>query len=336
MTIEELEAACDMSSALDFSRHELEAPELPMRRTFYPMGFPTEVRTNSPEVMAEFEDAWGVFDEQFATELIHVDVHVTEEDDTTECPPEPKYCLLLPLIVAVADPDNYSIADVSRHTTQIKVSRAALRHPAYLRYFFLEYSSSYQIESRFATPIHAGCVSLDGSGILLCGDSGAGKSTLSYGCARAGWTYVSDDASLLLHSDARERRITGNCYQVRFRPTAGSLFPEIEGLELTPRANGKPSIELPTADLPISCAPHARVDFILFLNRQAGGPSELRPYSTNVARQYMRQSLFGVRESLEKHYEAIEHLLAAPIFELRYSSLEWAIDRLRTLVEEGC
>ena len=170
----------------------------------------------------------------------------------------------------------------------------------------------------------------------LMGPNGSGKSTLSYACARAGWTYVSDDASLLVHADARKRRITGNCHQVRFRPSAAQLFPEIEGLEITPRANGKPSIELPTAGLAnFSRAPHATANFLVFLNRRADGPPELRPYRTDVARQYMRQVLYGCPESLATQYEAIEHLLSAEICELRYSDLNWAVDRLRTLVEEG-
>lgn len=336
MTIEELETACDISTAMEMPAHELEGPPLLLRRMFYPSGFPAEVRTNSPEIMAEMERVWGIFAQQFATEAIRVDIQVTDDDDTAECPPEPRYCILPPLVVAVADSRNYMIADEARNITHIKVSRAALRYPAYLRYFFLEYSCSYEIEARFATPIHAGCVALNGSGILLCGDSGAGKSTLSYACARAGWTYISDDASLLLHADARTRKITGNCHQVRFRPTASQIFPEIEGLEITPRANGKPSIELPTADLPhFTRSSHTIADYIVFLNRRVEGPPELRPYGVNIARQYMRQVLYGCRETLATQYEAIEHLLTAEVYELRYSQLDWAIDRLRRLVEEG-
>lgn len=337
MTIEELEAVCATSEAPEFYRHDLEGPSLSLQRMFYPFGFPTELRTNSAEIMKEAEDVWSIFDRQFATEPIRVDVYVMDGDDTAECPPEPRYCLMPPLVVSIADPDNYSIVDLARNETQIRLSRAALQHRSYLRYFFLEHSSGCQIATRYATPIHAGCVALGERGVLLCGDSGAGKSTLSYACARAGWTYVSDDGSLLVHSDAPQRRITGNCHQVRFRPSAAQLFPEIDGLEITPRANGKPSVELSTAGLPgLARAPHTRADFLVFLNRRADGPAELRPYRTDVARTYMRQVLYGCRDSLAKQYEAIEHLLHAEIYELRYSDLDWAVARLRTLLEEGC
>jgi hypothetical protein len=38
---------------------------------------------------------------------------------------------------------------------------------------------------------------------------------------------------------------------------------------------------------------------------------------------------------LAVQYRAIERLLTAEVFELRYSDLDWAVDRLRTLVREG-
>lgn len=335
MTIEEIENACDRSETLDFSRHALAAPELSLRRTFYPLGFPTELRTNSAEVMAEAEDAWRIFDKRFDTEPIQVDIHVTDAD-SAECPPTPEYRFLSPLFVAVADADNYSIFDLSRNTTQVVISQAAVRNRLYLRYFFLEHAGGCHIATRFTTPVHAACVALDGRGVLLCGDSGAGKSTLSYACARSGWTYVSDDASLLLTCKAHERVVTGNCHQVRFRPSAAELFPEVQGLEVTPRAAGKPSIELSTAEmLHMNCAEHAKIDFLVFLNRRTGTAPELRPYRTEVARYYMRQVLYGTCESRAKQYEAIEHLLTAEVVELRYSDLDWAVDRLRMLVREG-
>jgi hypothetical protein len=49
----------------------------------------------------------------------------------------------------------------------------------------------------------------------------------------------------------------------------------------------------------------------------------------------MRQVLYGTPESLAVQYEAIEHLLAAQIFELQYGDVDGAIDRLQMLVREG-
>jgi hypothetical protein len=256
------------------------------------------------------------------------------EGTSTECPPEPTYRYLQPLLICSADKDNYCVVDLEARHAKAVISQAALSHPLYAQYFLLATPCTC-ISTGLATPIHAGCVALNGRGVLLCGDSGAGKSTLSYACARAGWTYVSDDASFLLNGGA-QHLVTGDCHKVRFRPTAAALFPEMAGLEITPRAAGKPSIELQTTSMThIACAQTTRVDFIVFLNRRGGDRQELLTYSREVARQFMRQVLFGPRRSVAAQYEAIERLLTQDVFELRYSALEPAIDHLRELVLKG-
>jgi hypothetical protein len=333
MTIQEIESACDASLPLDFSRHAMEAPELTLRATFYPFGFPAEVRTNSAEILALFGKMWEVYECGFRVKPIRISVHVVE-GPSTECPPVPAFHTMQQTMVYVADADHYGVIHFGRNESQVRVSQATLQHTLYLRNF-LEVTAWAHIRTQYMTPVHAGCVALDGRGVLLCGDAGAGKSTLSYACARAGWTYVTDDASHLMN-DADDRLIRGTCHKVRFRPTAAELFPELQGQEVTPRMEGKPSIEMPTATFPeMVCALSAQVNFIVFLNRRTGGPPELVPYRKDVARYFMRQ-IHGTPESLPVHYQAIERLLTVPVFELRYSDLDWAIDRLRTLVREGC
>jgi hypothetical protein len=302
---------------------------------FYPLGFPTVLRTNSPDILSQARGLWSIFGKRFDTKPIRVDVHVLESS-AADCPPAPVVHIAKPLLINIADQHNHSVANLDRATTQVIVSRAALRHRNYLDYFFLGSAPLCHIATRYTTPVHAGCVMREGRGVLLCGDSGEGKSTLSYACARAGWTYVTDDASYLLNG-GNERLVTGNCHQVRFRPSAARLFPEVEGLEITPRAAGKPSIELPTASMHgIVCAPTAQVDFVVFLNRRAPGPPALVPYRTDAARRYMHQVLFGATDSLAAQYAALERLLAAKIVELRYNDLDWAVRRLEALTREGC
>ena len=338
LSVEEIERACDESRALDFTRHESEAPNLLLRRMFYPLGFPIELRTNSAEVLSHAAELWSRFEKRFDTQPIQIDVHVVNGIGTSR-PPPPGCRLAWPLLMLVADQDNYSITSFELAKTQITISRETEKHAAYFQYFFLHAAPMCHIATRYATPVHAGCVQLDGHGLLLCGDSGAGKSSLSYACARAGWTYITDDATFLLSEDSQageSRLVTGNCHQVRFRPSAAELFPEVEGLDLTPRAAGKPSIELLTAPMKnIVCAQTAAVDYLVFLNRRAPGPPELRRYRTDVARYFLRQVLYGSPESLAVQYKAIERLLTAEIFELRYTDLDWAVDRLATLAREG-
>lgn len=334
MAIVEKELVCDAPGTLDFPRHSLEVPELSHRNRFYPLGFPTELRTNCPEILSQARDLWSMFKNRFDTKPIQVDVHVLDGDSTV-CPPAPVFRIAKPLLINIANTENYSVANLEQATTQIILSRATLRHRSYLEYFFLGSAPLCHIATTYATPVHAGCVALNGRGVLLCGESGAGKSSLSYACARAGWVYTTDDASFLLN-EREDRVVTGNCHQGRFRPSAAELFPEVEGRKITPRAAGKPSIELPTAPMPgITCASTAEVDFLVFLNRRAAGPPELMPYSKDVARHYLRQVLYGMPESLATQYTALERLLKAKIFELRYSDLNWAVHRLETLTKEG-
>ena len=338
LKIEEIESASDRSELLSFSRHPLEAPELTLRETFYPMGFPAELRTNSMEILEQAGKLWSIYEQRHDTRPIRIDVHVIEDSDTNasgECPPAPVFRMMQPLLINMAGTDNVSVSDLEQCRTQIILARSTLQHANFLAYFFLMPAPLCHISSSYATPVHAACVALEGRGMLLCGDSGAGKSSLSYACARAGWTYVTDDATYLLHG-GKNRLVTGNCHHVRFRPTAAELFPEIDGHAITPRAAGKPSIELPTASMPwITRAESARVDYLIFLNRRTDSPPGLAPYRRSVARNYMRQVLYGPPAALTAHYSTLERLLTAEIFELRYRDLDWAVDRLAALAREG-
>ena len=333
MTIKEIEAACDASQPPDFSRHSHEIYDLPLKRIFYPYGFPVDIRTNSPEALELYEQIWGMFEKRHDTEPVRADVHVVESQ-STEFPPTPVCHIMLPLITSVADGDNYSIVDFERNQAQLVISRHVLENKLYHKDFLLA-SPTLCISSRYATPVHAGCVALQERGVLLCGDSGAGKSTLSYACARAGWVYTSDDASYLVNN-GHDLVVTGEYHKMRFRPATIDLFPELEGLEITPRLTGKPSIEVPTENMSnIVCSQTASVDFIVFLNRHAGGPPDLVPYRKDVARYSMRQTLYGLPETRTVQQAAIERLLTVDVLELRYTDLDWAVDRLQKLVREG-
>jgi hypothetical protein len=332
LTIPEIEIACNSSRPPKLPSHVLDLPDFSFEETYYPFGFPATVRTNSELVLEQYRKLWGKFTLLRDTDPIALDVHLAPSE-TNECPPEPAHQLMLPLLMSIADKENYSIVDLDRCTAAIRVSQAAMANPLYLQFYLLGLPG-FCIHTNYATCVHAGCVALEGRGVLLCGDSGAGKSTLSYACGRSGFTYITDDASFLLNG-AGDRIVTGDCHKVRFRPTAAGLFPELEGMDLTPRASGKPSIELPLNGRPITRAQTARADYVVFLNRRAGGKQELVPYRRDVASIYMRQVLLGSAASRAAQYANIEQLLMLGVLELRYTDLDWAVDRLRRLVEDG-
>jgi hypothetical protein len=333
--VENIEETCNELDGQAYARHEIEAPALTWRETIYPLGFPTILRTNSEAILQMSRKLWSVYANRFETEPIRVDVHLIESDSVV-CPPTPTYRIAPPLLISMADGDNYSVAELESGFTKVVVSTAALRHPSYLEYFFLTAAPMSHIATRFVTPVHAGCVSLDGRGVLLCGESGAGKSSLSYACARAGWTYTTDDASYMRNETGDTqtfRTVTGNCHQIRFRPTASELFAEIGGREITPRAAGKPSIEIPTSELPsLACSPTAEIDALIFLNRNSVGDPRLSNYSKSDARAFLRSSLYGPPRSRALQHESIERLLTAEVYELHYRDLDWAVGRLTSFV----
>jgi hypothetical protein len=130
--------------------------------------------------------------------------------------------------------------------------------------------------------------------------------------------------------------VIGNCHQIRLRDSGIQLFPELEGRSVTPRAAGKPSIEIPTADLPeLLTADSATVESIIFLNRREVEAPGLFSFCRETALRWFNQFPVKTTESYPAQETAIRHLLDVEIFELRYTDLDWAIDRLQTLALTG-
>ncbi|HXS13185.1 MAG TPA: hypothetical protein VN734_10810 [Acidobacteriaceae bacterium] len=324
-----MELACDSPVLTKYPDHPLQLTELTLSKTYYPLGFPLEVLTNSQVIVEMNDKLWGHFTHQHDTPPMRSYVHVTQ-GGPAECPPALAFQYVAPHCVNIADPQHYIISDLAHSETVTSITEASLQHRLYIEYFFL----MAPLTTIPAKAVHAGCVAWNGRGVLLCGDSGAGKSTLSYGCARSGWEYISDDGSFVL--DEEEPIVTGNSHSVRLRPSAAELFPEIQGMDQTPRAAGKPSIEISTHRLPrIIRRQRVRVDFIVFLKRGSTSPARLEPYRKDVARLYMREGVYGNAEIRERQFAAVERLLAADVLELHYSDLGSAIERLRRLVEDG-
>jgi hypothetical protein len=308
--------------------------QLPLSETFFPLGFPVTIATNCDEVLKVASEYWGGFTKLFDTEPLRIDVCVTATDSHM-CPPTPVCRIRDRLVSNIADGENYAINDRAHGYSVIWATTAAINHRDYFSYFFLDSSAMCGISDRYTTGIHGACVSLDGAGILLCGDSGAGKTTLSYACARSGWTYVSDDGSFLVHG-RDDRLVVGNHLQVRFRPSAEALFPELHGHEVMERAGvGKPSMEVSTRDsAQIATSSTALVKNVVFLKRNVH-TQELGVFPTAVARLYMMQRVLCMAYLAPAQGEAIDHLLQVGVYELRFNDLDWAVKRLELLAREG-
>jgi hypothetical protein len=306
----------------------LQFVEMPFSMVFYPLGFPVQVMSNCAEILEAAEEMWGDFRQTVNMEPILFKLGVMEGGGT-ECPPAPVSRAQQNIIVRIADAANFYIVDLLQGFSFGWINAAAVSHRSYLKYHFLEAAALAHIANRHASPVHAACVEWQGRGVLLCGDSGAGKSSLAFACARAGWTYVTDDASFLPNGES-ERRVVGNCHVVRLRPSAVELFKEVAGKPITPRVTGKPSIEIRLATMPeIRRAPSSNVEYIVFLNRRNSRIQELVPFPMDAARSYIHKHLNGMEE-----IASVDRLLTARIFELRYFDLDWAVERLKCLVQE--
>ena len=190
-TVREMELACDSPGLTEYPDHPLHLTKLTLSKTYYPLGFPLEVLTNSQVILEMNDKLWGHFTHQHNTAPMRSYVHVTP-GGPPECPPALTFQYVAPHFVDIADPQHYAVIDLAHGETVISITEASLRHRLYIEYFFL----GAPLTTIPAKAIHAACVAWNGRGILLCGDSGAGKSTLAYGCARSGWEYISDDGTL--------------------------------------------------------------------------------------------------------------------------------------------
>ncbi len=329
-------AKCATATELPLGTYLHSRQTLKYEAVYFPLGYPVRVVCNSARVLEAAEQSWNCFDAMFHGEPLEILLEVRSAAEPNEAlPPAPAHMLSGSLLLEIADTDNFFIADLKRGRAMARVTPAAAACPSYLRYFFLEAAALSMISSLRAVAIHGACVSAGGKGVLLCGDSGEGKSTLAYAGARAGWTYVSDDATYF-PIDREDRLAIGNCTQIRFRPSGVALFPELAGRPITPRAAGKPSIEVRTSEWPeIATANATRVDHVVFLNRRCVDTQELVPLRTSSVLPWFRQHLILPPEARHAHEETLAQLLNAGVFELRYRDLRWAIDCINELVKKG-
>ena len=306
--------------------------ELPFQRTFYPLGFAVEIMTNDPDVLVAANESFGHRRLRRGSAALQIRIGISN-GGSSKCPPEPTRREYNHLYSLVADGDNQALLDLKTCMSFIWLKKAALNNRLYFRYNFLEKVVYLLLGASVVTDIHAACISKNGRGILLCGDSGAGKSTLAYACARAGWTYTSDDTCYLIN-DSDSPRVIGHSHRVRFRPEAKTLFPELESRDVTPRMEGKPSIEVPIAelsDLHISSTPEVKVHSIVYLNRYSLATGKLFTLPAGTATVRTCQELFSAGEIREKHEKILQTLSDVPTYELHYCDLQDAIRKLDIL-----
>jgi hypothetical protein len=306
--------------------------DLPLHAVYHPLGFSVEIATNSEQVLAAAEESWGCFRRVFAEPPVQLRIGVLDAGPS-ECPPPPTLRGHRNLLVRVADAANFSVSNLGLGFAFCWLTPAVAANRGYLRFFFLEGMSWDLLDSLYLTSIHAACVRLGNSGVLLCGDSGAGKSSLAFACARKGWKFLSDDSTCLVLKSSHPV-VVGNPYQIRLRDSAVDLFPELQDQQITSRLNGKLSIEVRTATLPdIRTISECSVDYIVFLKRGEPGPPRLLRFPKETALQWFEQVVcYGEKAVREAQKASLHNLLTAQVFELHYEDLDTAVARLKAMV----
>jgi hypothetical protein len=312
----------------------LSAFELPLRRVFYPYGFPLELETNSADVMAAAAEGWDAFEQAFEEPPVRFCLGVLEGGGDA-LPVESVVRSREHMMSMIADPENFVVCDFNRGFAFGWVTEnTAADHPL-LRYRFLTSVAATLIEQRAFAVLHGALVERNGSGVMLAGNSFAGKSTLAYACARRGWTYISDDGACLVRG-RDDRYAIGNPHSIRFRPDAAELFPELADRVVTIRPNGKVAIEILTRDLPLNTAAGCKVDHVVYLNRETAGHVSLaRICRERVREDWSNYSPYGTQEVHAEQRRCQESMLSAQLWEMQYSDLDQAVARLERLVDSG-
>jgi hypothetical protein len=308
--------------------------DLPCHARFYPMGFPLDLETNSEDVIQAAAEGWGRFAQQFDEAPVRLTLGVSDEGEMP-CPAEPRIIAREHLITSLWNHSNFSVCDMQSGFAFGWITRSAARDHVFVRYRLLQANAMNMITHRFLAPVHAAFVARNGRGVLLCGDSCAGKTTLAYACARAGWTYLSDDGTYLIRAQKGRYAVT-NPYQLHFREDAPTFFPELQDRAVTVRPNGKIGIEVLTDDLPIATAGGCSIEHVVFLNRAQAGGARLTPYSSAEAMAWCEQYIsYGEDRVQAEQRETVRRLLGAGLWSMRYHDLAGAVDCLERLADKG-
>jgi hypothetical protein len=303
---------------------------MPYNKEYYPLGYPVRIATNHADVLMAADESFGHAKPSGRASGLRVQVEVTGQQNGSS-PPEPARHAANNLFSLFADRENQALLNLRSLANFTRVTESTLKNRLYFRTNFLEKVVYLLLGSSVVTDLHAACISRNGMGILLCGASGAGKSTLAYACAREGWNYTSDDTSYLIN-DSKSPRVVGHSHRARFRPEARELFPELAEHPISPRMEGKASIEVPIVELPVRCtSSEADIRAIVFLKRLQSSAAKLLRLPPGVAINRMQEELYSSGEIRTRHKEKLKVFGNIQAFDLQYCDLRQGIEALEDL-----
>ena len=247
-----------------------------MREVFHPLGYPVVIESDAPEPLRIAAESWGSRHKLFDQPPLRLSIRVQNGPLSAGTP---HYQAVPDGFSLTCDPVTRGEFSIRAHSACLHVSRAVLDRAGWFRYQLLECLVLTALDTVYFVGLHAACVVPPANGgILLCGVSGSGKSTLAYACARAGWTFVSDDSHL---AHGPEHIVTGSADRIRLREPARELFPELAAAPCAIAPNGKQCVEV---SAPV-VADSASARYCVFISRRSGAAT-FGPYSEDRAVAY--------------------------------------------------
>ena len=127
-----------------------------LEQTFFPLGFPLAVSSNSEAVLNAARDEWSAWVQAFDEPPIALKFYIS--GTTSRLPAASEFHASGHLFAFAADANNLAVCDTRTRSGAAWLTAAAVEDPAYFLYHFLEGMALQTIVSLYLTPIHAGFV----------------------------------------------------------------------------------------------------------------------------------------------------------------------------------
>lgn len=318
----------------------LDAPLGPAAESWYcPMGSTLRLVTDSPEIRAAAEDAFGGFGPATLTPDPDFTLRLFAHEVADEIPLRTTLRSDGPLVYQTAGRGSTLVLDRERGLGFGYFSPAVLADRVFFRWHFLDLALFFFLEGRGFLGVHGAALARPGPrgtrALLLRAPSGAGKSTLVYAASRRRFQAVAEDLAWIAPGGTA---VWGMPWTFHLLPDAATLFPELSagtpGVREHVQHNGEDKLAVDLERMrPGSTTPSAAPAGVVFLRRDPGGRSRLEPVdATEAWTDWLAGAASRERSAPEYDRRAGELLRAVPAYRLTLGDdLEAALDLLEPL-----